>query len=170
MINLVAKDQKNKSHDSKCSIKWKQLRSLLFINLFFFSIKRFSLLIFLLLYRSGLFWVFRFFNSLEFAIVGFDSCLRSSVNERLSDAISSLVHNLTQGNARNHADDWSQSKHQSDHDTREVSGEDTVDCNKNLSKCNIFAQAVVVADRQEEDQIPTIKEVIGPRSWLMLRD
>jgi hypothetical protein len=87
----------------------------------------------LLLSRSGFFRVFRFFNSLEFAIIGLDSCLRASVNERLSDAISSLVHNLTQGNARNHADDWSQSKHQTDHDAREVSGEDTVDRNKNLA-------------------------------------
>jgi hypothetical protein len=68
-----------------------------------------------------------------------------------------------------HANNGSKGKHQTDHDTREVTGEDCVYDNEDLLVLEL-AEAHVHTSREEPDEHVEIEEVRGPSSGLVLGD
>jgi hypothetical protein len=79
------------------------------------------------------------------------------------------VEDLRKGKGCSNTDYRGQGKHQTDHDTSKVTGEDSVDDNKDLLILEV-AEAHVDTGREQPDQQVQIEEEGGPGGRLMLRD
>lgn len=78
-----------------------------------------------------------------------------------------VVDDMGQCQRGRNADDGSQSQHQPNHDTSEITGEDRVDHNKDMLVLQ-FAEAKVDTSREKPDQEVQVKEERGPSSRLVL--
>jgi len=154
MINLIEHQHQGEADDSDTDVEWKNLAFSFLLCRCLFVLLLFGDFFFVLLVNT----LFLMFNGRSGGINFVFPIIQ--VEQVLSNRVTCFSENLRQSNACDDADSWSKSKHQSNHDTREIGRQNSVNCDENLAVGDVLDQKEIVPGRHQQDQIAQVEEVV----------